>query len=119
MVIYGIGASAVFFVIMFMYKAALSRAKELDLNEIEIFDTRASIRSNFLMALIPLLSALLAMIFSFDAFLAGVIPGFTYFLYSPVMFINGSRTFKQRKKLLEDHLSSEASPASSNAGEPI
>lgn len=119
MIIYGLGASAVFFVVMFMYKSALSRAAELELNEIEIFDTKASIRTNFLMALIPLLSAFLAMIFYSNPFLAGVIPGLTYFLYSPVMFINGAKTHKRRKRLVETYLPSEASPASSNAGEPI
>lgn len=116
MMIYGFGAAAVFFVIMFMYKAALAKSDELELNEIEIFDTKASIRSNMLMALVPLLSAFFAIIFQWSPFLSGIIPGFTYFLYSPVMFINGSRTHKQRKKLLESYLSSSAS---SNAGEPI
>jgi uncharacterized membrane protein len=120
MIIYGLGASATFLVIMFMYRAALSRAEELQLNEVEIFDTKASIRTNILMALIPLLSALLAIIFSGNSFLSGVVPGFTYFLYMPVMWWNGSRNQRLRENLLSsDHSSSNSAPLASNAGEPI
>jgi len=100
MIIYGLGASATFFVVMFMYRVALSKAKELELNEIEVFDTRASIRSNFLMAVIPLVSVFFALIFKGDPFLAGVVPGFSYFLYTPVMWWNGNRTQKKRLALL-------------------
>jgi uncharacterized membrane protein len=102
MIIYGLGAAAVFLVITYMYKHALSKADELQLSAIEIFDTKASIRSNFLMALIPMISVLFAIIFISNSFLAGIIPGFTYFLYTPVMYINGSKTEKARKKLLEE-----------------
>jgi uncharacterized membrane protein len=121
MIIYGLGAAAVFFTIMFMYRAALSKAGELGLNELEVFDTKASIRSNFLMALVPLISVIMAIIFSGADALSGLVPGFTYFLYTPVMWINGSRSEKRRQKLLDAHLSSEASPLpeASNAGEPI
>ncbi len=118
MIIYGLGASAVFFVIMFMYRVALSSAKLLDLNEIEIFDTKASIRTNFLMAVIPLVSVSFALIFMSNPTLAGITAGFSYFLYTPVMWWNGNRYQKLRDKLLA-HLSSETSEASSNAGEPI
>lgn len=120
MIIYGLGAAAVFLVIASLYRHALTKKEELQLTEIEIFDTKASVRSNFLMALIPLVSAFFAMIFYSNSFLAGVVPGFTYFLYTPVMFINGHRTQKAREKLL-GHLSSEPSPEpeASKAGEPI
>lgn len=121
MIIYGLGAAAVFFVIVLMYRHALSKAKDLELSELEVFDTKASIRANTLMALVPLLSAVLAMIFAGYPMLAGIVPGFTYFLYTPVMWINGSRTAKRRLKLLEGHLSSSSEPelAPSKAGEPI
>ncbi len=74
MIIYGLGAAAVFLVIAAMYRLALRRSEELQLNEIEIFDTKASIRSNTLMALVPLISVVLAIIFFSNSFLAGVIP---------------------------------------------
>lgn len=116
MIIYGLGACATFLVVTQLYRIALSKAKDLQLNEVEIFDTKASMRANFLMAVIPFFSALMAIVFQSNPFLAGVIPGFSYFLYMPIMWIHGSRVEKQREKLLATHFSSEAS---SNAGEPI
>jgi uncharacterized membrane protein len=124
MIIYGLGAAATFLTVMFMYRTALAKAEELELNALEIFDTKASIRANFFMALIPMLSVILAIIFKNNPILSGMIPGFTYFLYTPVMWINGNRTDKLRAKLLQEkqgHLSSELStePEASKAGEPI
>lgn len=121
MIIFGLGAASVFLVLMFMYRQALARAEELELNEIEIFDTKSSISANLLMASIPLLSAVLAMIFNGNPMLSGMIPGFSYFLYTPVMWIHSAKRDKLRKKLLEGHLSSELSPEpeASSAGEPI
>src|SRR6218665_2930657 len=46
MIIYGIGASGLYFTLMFMYRYALRKAEALELNEIEIFDTRTSMRTN-------------------------------------------------------------------------
>jgi uncharacterized membrane protein len=126
MIIYGLGASATFFTFMLMYRAALAKSADLDLNEIEIFDTKASIRMNLLMALIPLVSVLMAIIFQDNPALSGIIPGFTYFLYTPVMWINGNRTEKQREKLLSQAADNDAKAelpeghfSSSKAGEPI
>jgi uncharacterized membrane protein len=123
MIIYGLGAAAVFLVAMFMYKLALGKKEQLQLNDLEVFDTKASIRSNFLMALVPLISVLLAIIFYSNPLLAGIIPGFTYFLYTPVMWINGSITEKRRNRLLQESEAKVYPPenhfSSSNAGEPI
>src|SRR5690606_21142306 len=63
MVIYGLGAASIFIVLALMYRYALKKADELDLNEIERFDTRTSIRTNLLMASVPILSAIFALIF--------------------------------------------------------
>jgi len=124
MIIYGLGAAATFFTMMFMYRVALSKAKDLELNEIEVFDTKASIRTNFLMGLIPLISVLMAIIFKDNPFLSGTVPGFTYFLYTPVMWINGNKTQKRREKLLQQQTevpgeNQESHFSSSKAGEPI
>jgi hypothetical protein len=99
MIIYGMGAMAVFFILMLMYRYALKNAAELDLNEIELFDTRTSIRTNLLMTIVPFISVLFAIVF-YKYWFAGMVSGFTYFLYTPVMTIHGRRTDKQRKKLL-------------------
>jgi uncharacterized membrane protein len=101
MIIYGLGATAVFFTLMQMYRFALKQAAELELNDIEIFDTKVSIRTNLLMGIVPIVSVLLALAF-YTKWYAGMISGFSYFLYTPVMMIHGNMVNKKRKKLLEN-----------------
>jgi hypothetical protein len=99
MMIYGFGAAAIFLVLAMMYRYALKRSEELELNEIEVFDTRVRIRTNVLLATVPLLSALTAAYFAGTPW-AGAIAGPMYFLYTPLMFIHGYRYDKKRRKLL-------------------
>jgi len=100
MIIYGLGATSVFFTLMFMYRYALSQADILELNDLEKFDTRTSIRTNLLMGLIPLLSVIVAILFH-GTWYAGMLSGFTYFLYTPVMMWHGKRVARDRKKFHE------------------
>ena len=100
MIIYGIGAASVFFVLRKMYKYALSNADSLELNEIEIFDTQTKITTNALMGVVPLISVIIAFIFR-GHWMAGMFAGFTYFLYTPIMMIHGHRVDKKRKELIE------------------
>jgi hypothetical protein len=102
MIIYGLGASLIFFVLALMYRYALRNAHLLDLNRIEEFDTRHRMYSNVLMGAVPLLSALFAFIFRNNHQLVGMISGPIYFLYSPVMFYFNHKMIKRRKKLLEE-----------------
>jgi uncharacterized membrane protein len=99
MIIYGLGAAAVFLTLVLMYRYALKNADELELNEIEIFDTRVSIRTNLLMASVPLFSVTLAVIF-YGHWSGGMIAGFSYFLYTPIMWIHGNWADRSRKKLI-------------------
>ena len=99
MIIYGIGAASVFFVLMLMYRYALKNAAQLELNEIERFDTQVRVQANFLMGIIPVISIILSLIFR-GHWLAGLIGGFTYFLYTPVMIIHGRRVDRKREKML-------------------
>lgn len=85
MVIYGIGAASVFLVLALMYRYALAQAKAMDLSEVEVFDTRMSMISNLLMAAVPVVSLTIALIL-IDWPWAGAVAGFSYFLYTPVMF---------------------------------
>lgn len=101
MIIYGFGAASVFFVLVLMYRYALKNAVELELNEIEIFDTRVSIRTNLLMGIVPIVSVLMAVIF-YGHWRAGMIAGFTYFLYPIVMFSHGKYVKQARIKLLQE-----------------
>lgn len=83
-----------------MYQYAGKKSAELELDEIELYDTRVSLRSNLLMASVPMLSVFLALIFRSNTYV-GAIAGFTYFLYTPLMFWYFNRAEKKRKKLIE------------------
>lgn len=99
MIIYGLGAASVFFVLVLMYRYALSKKEDLELNEIEIFDTQTSIRTNVLLGAMPLLSVLIVLVFYNDPF-SSMYSGFAYFLYGPVMGWHGKRVDKARKAIL-------------------
>jgi uncharacterized membrane protein len=99
MIIYGIGAASIFLILMLMYRYALKNSDRLQLNKIEEFDTRSSMTTNFLMATVPMLSVILAWIFQNSPW-AGMISGFAYFLYTPLMFTYSTRRAKRRKKIL-------------------
>lgn len=101
MIIYGIGAASIFLVLMMMYRFAYKKAEELQLTELEKFDTRSSIRANFLMAIVPFISVLIAWILK-PHWTAGMISGFSYFLYSPIMYLHARSVDKNRKSLIEE-----------------
>ena len=103
MIIYGTGAASIFIVLMLMYRYALKQSHLLQLNEIEKFDTRTSMISNLLMATVPCLSVILAVVLRNNPSV-GIITGFTYFLYTPMMLIFHFRTSKKRKKLLDENV---------------
>ncbi len=100
MIIYGIGAAGIFFVLMLMYRHALKNAVELELTELEKFDARSKITTNLLMGLIPVLSVILSFIFR-GHWLAGAIGGVTYFLYTPVMMVHEKIVDRKRGKLID------------------
>jgi uncharacterized membrane protein len=110
MIIYGVGATSIFLVLAFLYRYALQKSADLDLNDIERFDTRTSMHANFCMALVPLASVLVAEIFSGSQWV-GLLSGMTYFLYSPLMAIFWRVKARSRKKL-------EASSAANSSSEP-
>ena len=101
MIIYGIGAASIFLVLTLMYRYAFQNADALNLTPYERFETRMSIRTNLLMASVPLISVLVAMILK-PHWTAGMISGFCYFLYSPIMYIHSARVDRSRKKLLAE-----------------
>jgi uncharacterized membrane protein len=106
MITYSWGVAGIFLVLMFMYRYALKNKEELELNEIEIFETKTSIISNMLMAGIALLSILLAMVIPhpiIGAFLAGC----SYLLCWPVMVVFAKKRNTLRKAILEKPNSAE------------
>lgn len=98
MVIYGLGAGLVFVLLALKYNYALKLRLELSLNEREVFETRISRNTNLLMASVPVVSVIVALLFR-NSVWVGLYSGFTYFLYFPVMLIH-SRRVEKTKALL-------------------
>ena len=96
--IYGLGGTAVFFIFVLFYRHAWRLRDELDLNDIERYDTREAVIDNALMAAVPAVSVLLA---------ATLPPnhvgwaGLFYFIYGPLMTWNGMREGRGRRPLEE------------------
>ncbi len=112
MIIYGVGAASIFLTLAWMYQYARKKSAELELNEIELFDTNISLKGNLLMASVPILSVLVILLFRSSIYV-GAFGGFTYFLYTPLMFWYYNRAAKRRKKLME-----QLSPANPAAEAP-
>lgn len=108
MMIYGFGAFAVFIVLSQMYRYAYKQAGQLELTDLERFDTKESIQTNLLMASVPLLSVILAFLFR-NSWVAGPVAGFAYFLYTPILAIHGRRSTKRRIVLLNKQTENEHS----------
>lgn len=99
MIIYGLGASAVFIILSIMYRYAWKRSDELELNAVERFDSYTSMIANFLLASVPLISVALAIVFHNNRWV-GMYSGFSYFLYPIIMTIYGKFVNSKRKSLL-------------------
>jgi uncharacterized membrane protein len=98
MIIFGIGYVAVFGVFALLYWHAYRRRSLLDLNELELFDTRTDIRESLLNVAIATLSiAIVAIGGGRRAGLAGV----TYMLTPIVMTTHGMLNGRRRRKIEE------------------
>lgn len=114
MIIYGLGAAAVFLIMTLMYREALLKKDELQLNAIEIFDTKTSITTNLLLAVPPLVSTVVA-ILMINSRWAPLFAGFSYWLYPAIMVPYGYRIDKQRKKVLAEMTAAEQQPVSTGS----
>lgn len=94
MIIYGLGASAVFIVMGILFLVANNRRHALELTPIECYHTRSSVYNNFLMGSIPLLSAIVAAIGSENSFMYA---GITYWLYGVAMPVFS--IYRKRRKV--------------------
>jgi uncharacterized membrane protein len=97
MMVYGLGASLIFFTLSMLYGHAYKRREELELDDYEIFDAKTSVGTNVLMGAIPMLSFLIALIGP-DAPLTYTLSGFIYMLYPIIMPIYGMMVRKKMKK---------------------
>lgn len=104
MIFYGLGIVLIFGTLAFMYRYALKKKTELDLNEIEIFETKTSVYTNLCLMIPPLLSALTALSgigsVTFNFILAGNI----YLIY-PILMPLFARVRNKKKRKLFPNLS--------------
>jgi Endosomal/lysosomal potassium channel TMEM175 len=96
MMIFGAGYIAVFGVFCLLYYHAYRKRESIDLNELEVFDTRVDIQESALNVGIGTLSILVAALGGgrFSAF-----AGFTYMLSPIVLTLHGTMMGRQRRKI--------------------
>jgi transmembrane protein TMEM174 (potassium channel) len=96
MAIYGLGYAAVFLVFVLLYRNALKNRAELDLNALEVFDTRTSMMEAGFSSAVGILCAVTAQLL--PTRMAGW-SGFLFFLLPLGMTIIGHRRGDGRRKL--------------------
>lgn len=96
MIIFGVGYLAVFAVFALLYWHAYRKRAQLELNELEIFDTRTDIRESLLNVAIASVSLALAV---FGGGRYAGLSGMTYMLTPVVMTVHGTFNGRRRRKL--------------------
>lgn len=96
MAVYSLGFAAVFTMFALMYRHALRKRDELELNEAEIIITRGSTTANVILAGVGMTSAALAW---FGPFWMTPIAGMMYSLIGPIMWWHGSRVHRAVRRL--------------------
>lgn len=94
--IYGLGFAGIFALFFLLYLHAYYRRDELDLNEVELHDTRSALILYAAYVAIGLLSTVIAM--TFPPRMIGW-AGWTYFLLGPVSGFIGARRGSKRRAL--------------------
>jgi uncharacterized membrane protein len=96
MIIFSVGYVAVFLIFVLFYLHAYRKRAELDLNELELFDTRNEIQESAINALIGSLSLTLA---SVGGQRYAGMSGWSYMLLGPALGIHGFMMGARRQKL--------------------
>jgi uncharacterized membrane protein len=115
MIIFGLGYLAVFGLFVLLYRHAYQNREQLDLNELEVFDTRTDIRENALNVGIAAVSIIFAV---FGGARYGPLAGMTYMLTPVIMTVHGVFNGKSRKKLEERFRPSKSAPLESKPSQP-
>jgi hypothetical protein len=109
MVVFSLGYVAVFTVFTLLYWRAYTKRAELELNPLEVLDTRTELEENLLHIAVGVLSIALA---SRGTRLFAALAGYCYVLIGPVMTVHGMWMNKKRKKLEASLMASEVNPES-------
>lgn len=96
MVVFSVGYVAVFAVFALLYWRAYTKRAELELNKLEVLDTRAELEEHLLHVSIGIISISLA---SQGDRVFAALAGYCYALIGPVMTVHGMLAGKKRKKL--------------------
>lgn len=105
MVMYGGGAACIFLLIAALFAYALKKREQLELSEVEYFDTKASFYVNLTMVVPPVLSILIALIGVGSATLTFVVAGNIYMMYPIIMPLLGARLARKKRRLFSANAS--------------
>ena len=94
-VVYGVGIIAIFIVLTLLYAHAYRRRRELELTELEAFDTRWKMIGLLVPVAVGSLSICLALALPLNRM---AVPGFTYALLGPLFALHGSMGGSRRRK---------------------
>ena len=104
MIVYGVGFIAVFLIFALLYWHAYRRRAEMELNELEVHDTRAEIQSSLLYVAVGVVSVAVAAL-RLGGPLSAALSGFTYALLGPAHgafgYYNGRRRRRLERRLAE------------------
>jgi len=95
MIIYALGFIAVSFIFVVLYNHAYRRRSDLELNEMEVIDTKSSMQSHLINIGIGSLSILIV---SIGGSTSAAWAGMTYWLIGPLQAINGVVMAKRKKQ---------------------
>jgi uncharacterized membrane protein len=96
MALYSLGFASIFAMFGLMYAHALRLREDLELNALEVVITRGSMRANFIMMGIGLVSAALA---GFGPFWMVPLAGMLYGTIGPIMWWHSSRVYRAAEAL--------------------
>ena len=98
MIVYSLGFVAVFAIFAVLYWHAYRRRAEMELNELEVHDTRVEITSNLLYVAVGLVSIALAAL-HVGGRASAAFSGFTYALLGPLHWLHSRIVRKQRRRI--------------------
>ncbi len=101
LLVYGAGFAAVFAIFALLYLHAYRKRGDLNLSELEVFDTRSWFQENALMSLVGVVSIAFALTRN-PRYMT--ISGMSYWLIAPVLFLHG-HVRGRRRRSIESRLS--------------
>lgn len=102
MMIYGMGFLLVFLILVLMHVHAYRQRLMLDLNDLEIFDTRSAIGSYGICVVASVISILIVAIGPKNHYVYPMLAGWVYALIGPAQAVYGMQMNKKRVSLISE-----------------